>query len=175
MSELLRGLGLTEREVARVLDAFATRDLTVATAESLTSGLVCAALTCVPGASAVVRGGLVVYATELKSMLAGVDADLLAERGAVDPEVAGQLATGAARHCGADYGVGLTGVAGPSWQDGVAPGTVHIAIAGPHGCHQGTHTLTGGREEVRAAAVRAAIRRLGGILDVVTEGTTEAG
>ncbi|MCC5698600.1 CinA family protein, partial [Klebsiella pneumoniae] len=128
--------------VADVLEQLRQRGQTVATAESLTAGLLCAVLTEVPGASAVVRGGLVVYATDLKAGLAGVDRQLLAERGAVDPEVARQLAAGARERCGADWGVGLTGVAGPDPQDGVAPGTVHIGIAGPGG--DSGHTLQSG-------------------------------
>src|SRR5215217_472277 len=95
------------------------RGQTVATAESLTAGLVCVRLTDVPGSSAVVRGGLVVYATELKASLAGVDAELLKKYGPVHPEVALQLAEGARRRCGADWGLGLTGVAGPDGQNGV--------------------------------------------------------
>ena len=80
-----------------------------------------------------VRGGLVVYATELKHQLAGVDAELLAERGPVDPEVAAALADGARRRCGADVGVGLTGVAGPDPQNGIAVGTWFCAVSGPGG------------------------------------------
>ncbi|WP_328451643.1 CinA family protein [Amycolatopsis sp. NBC_00438] len=111
--------------------ALKARGETVAAAESLTAGLVCATLARVPGASAVLRGGLVVYATELKTRLAGVDPELLAEHGAVFPEVAAQLAVGARERCGATWGLGLTGVAGPAAQDGVAPGTVHLGLAGP--------------------------------------------
>ncbi|NIJ12815.1 nicotinamide-nucleotide amidase [Saccharomonospora amisosensis] len=134
---------------------------TVATAESLTAGLVCATLTEVPGASAAVRGGLIVYATELKHTLAGVDADLLAEHGAVHPEVAAQLAEGARLRCGADWGLGLTGVAGPDPQDGVEPGTVHLAVAGEvegETVRTGrTLRVSGAREAVRAAAVAGAV------------------
>ncbi|RSM83986.1 damage-inducible protein [Kibdelosporangium aridum] len=133
------------------------RGETVATAESLTAGLVTAALTTVPGSSAVVRGGFVVYATDLKWGLAGVDPELLAARGAVDPEVAVQLATGARDRCGATWGIGLTGVAGPDPQDGVAPGTVHLGVAGPTGANVATITVAGDRHEVRAASVRKAV------------------
>lgn len=175
MSELLRELGFGGTEVSRVLDALAVRGRTVATAESLTAGLLCAALTGVPGASAVVRGGVVVYATELKSSLAGVNAELLAEHGAVHPAVAEQLATGAADTCRADYGVGLTGVAGPEPQDGVPPGTLYVAVAGPGGCTAWEHRVDGGREAVRAAAVRVAVGRLAGILDSEAEGTNGGG
>ncbi len=85
---------LPRAEAADVVTELSRRGWTVATAESLTAGLVCARLTGVPGASVAVRGGLVVYATDLKHTLAGVDPDLLAEHGAVHPEVAAQLAEG---------------------------------------------------------------------------------
>src|SRR5699024_6373024 len=122
-------LGLERTAVADVLALLRTRSATVATAESLTAGLVTAALTDVPGSSEVVRGGLVVYATDLKAWLADVDQAVLAERGPVDPAVARMLAMGAQFRCGADWGIGLTGVAGPAAQDGVAPGTMHIGVA----------------------------------------------
>ncbi|WAL63688.1 CinA family protein [Amycolatopsis cynarae] len=154
-----------EAALARPLIARLTeRGETVATAESLTAGLVCATLTEVPGASAVVRGGLVVYATDLKAKLAGVDEALLAEHGAVHPEVAAQLAAGARERCGADWGLGLTGVAGPDPQDGVTPGTVHIALAGAGSCRVRTHRFEGGRASVRTNSVRAALELLGAAL-----------
>jgi len=143
-----------------VVAALLRRAQTVATAESLTAGLVTAALTEVPGSSAVVRGGLVVYATDLKAALAGVDEALLAAHGAVHPEVAAQLAVGARRRCGADWGLGLTGVAGPDPQDGVGPGTVHIGLAGPAGTDVRTHRFEGDRTAVRRASVEAALALL---------------
>jgi nicotinamide-nucleotide amidase len=150
-------LGFAEGTVEAVIASLKERGETVAVAESLTAGLVCATLTSVPGASAVVRGGFVVYATDLKWGLAGVDPELLAARGAVDPDVAVQLATGARDRCGATWGLGLTGVAGPDPQDGVMPGTVHIGITGPASVNVSTITIAGDRHEVRAAAVRAAV------------------
>jgi nicotinamide-nucleotide amidase len=146
--------------IAEVISALVRRGETVATAESLTAGLVCATLTEVPGASKAVRGGLVVYATELKARLAGVDPELLAEHGAVQPEVAAQLAVGARERCGADWGLGLTGVAGPDGQDGVAPGTVHIGLAGPGVREVRTHRFEGDRAAVRTASVGAALTLL---------------
>ena len=116
---------------AAVLDALRGRGWTLAAAESLTGGLLLATLTEVPGASDVVRGGFVVYATDLKHRLAGVDQELLDREGPVHPEVAGALADGARTLCGADVGVGLTGVAGPTEQDGRAVGTVFVAVATP--------------------------------------------
>jgi nicotinamide-nucleotide amidase len=117
-------------------------------------------LTAVPGSSAVVRGGLVVYATELKAELAGVDPALLAEHGAVHPEVAMQLARGARSRCGASLGVGLTGVAGPESQDGALPGTVYLALTRQGHDLVSSLTLSGDRHAVRAGAVRAAVELL---------------
>jgi nicotinamide-nucleotide amidase len=133
---------------------------TVATAESLTAGLVAAELTSVPGSSAVLRGGLIVYATELKAELAGVDRQLLAEHGAVHPDVAAQLAEGARERCGATWGLGLTGVAGPDPQDGVQPGTVYIAVAGPPGVEVRRLGLSGDRQDVRTGSVAAVLELL---------------
>lgn len=133
---------------------------TVATAESLTAGMVAAELASVPGASAVLRGGLIVYATELKAKLAGVDEGLLAEHGAVHPDVAAQLAAGARERCEATWGLGLTGVAGPDPQDGVAPGTVYVAVAGPPGVQVRRLGLAGGRNQVREGSVTAVLELL---------------
>ncbi|SEP17221.1 CinA family protein [Amycolatopsis saalfeldensis] len=152
-------------QAAGLVAALTRRGETVAAAESLTAGLVCATLARIPGASAVLRGGLVVYATELKHVLAGVDEALLAARGAVDPEVAAQLAAGARDRCGATWGLGLTGVAGPSAQDGVAPGTVHIGLRGPFGPTVRTLVLTGDRDAVRTGSVSAAFTLLEEQLD----------
>jgi nicotinamide-nucleotide amidase len=104
---------------------------TLAVAESLTGGLLAATLVDVPGVSATFRGGLVVYATDLKAGLAGVPADLLAARGPVDPDVAAAMAAGALAACRSDWGLATTGVAGPDPQDGVPVGTVFLAVAGP--------------------------------------------
>ena len=103
--------------------------LTIAMAESLTGGLVTAALTTVPGASAVVRGGIVAYAADLKNALLGVDAELLARVGAVDGDVALAMARGARERLEASVGVATTGVAGPDPADGQPVGTVHIAVS----------------------------------------------
>jgi nicotinamide-nucleotide amidase len=130
---------------------------TVAVAESLTGGLLTATLTETAGASATVRGGLVVYATDLKATLAGVDPELLAERGAVDSDVAAALAHGARARLGATYGVGVTGVAGPDEQDGRPVGTVFAAVAGPDGVVTTRAQLAGDRREVRAAAVQVCL------------------
>ena len=115
---------------AQVLGRLRADGVHVAVAESLTGGLVASTLVAVPGASAVMRGGVVAYATELKSLILGVDGGLLAAHGAVHPEVARQMAVGVARLCGAEWGVSTTGVAGPDPQDGHPPGLVYVAVAG---------------------------------------------
>ena len=104
---------------------------TVAVAESLTGGLVTAALTDVAGASVVVRGGVLAYASDLKAQVLGVDEGLLARAGAVDADVAEQMADGVRSLMGATYGLATTGVAGPDPADGKPVGTVYVAVAGP--------------------------------------------
>lgn len=153
-------LGVDPALVVSIIEALRDRAETVATAESLTAGLVCATLTGVPGSSAVVRGGLIVYATELKASLAGVDTRALRAHGAVHPLIAEELAAGARRRCLATWGLGLTGVAGPDPQDGVGPGTVHIGLAGPDGATVRTVRAEGDRHAVRSAAVRGALELL---------------
>ena len=133
---------------------------TVAVAESLTGGLVAAALTEIPGASVVVRGGVVAYATELKARVLGVDAVLLAQRGAVDADVAGQMASGVRSLMGATYGLATTGVAGPDEADGKSVGTVYVAVAGPDSARVKVLNLSGDRGQVRALSVLAALALL---------------
>jgi nicotinamide-nucleotide amidase len=136
------------------------RRQTLATAESLTGGLVAATLVEIPGVSAVFRGGLVVYGTDLKHSLAGVPEDLLAERGPVDPDVALDLAEGARERCGADWGLATTGVAGPEPQDGVPVGLVYVAVAGPPGRTVRELRLDGDRATVRNESVTAVLNLL---------------
>ena len=136
------------------------RRQTMATAESLTGGLVAATIVEIPGVSSVYRGGMVVYATELKHSLAGVPEGLLAERGPVDPDVARELALGVRDRCGADWGLATTGVAGPEPQDGVPVGTVYVAVAGPDGATVRELRLKGNRAEVRDGSVTAVLTLL---------------
>jgi len=147
------------REAATRLIAELTRlGMTIAVAESLTGGLVVAELVSVPGASAVVRGGVVAYATELKSTLLGVDAELLAARSPVDPEVARQMAEGVRRRLGsdgrpADIGLATTGVAGPEGQDGHPVGEVWLGLAMDGVLEARGLTLGGDRASIRTATV----------------------
>lgn len=153
---LADALGLDPDELTKLVATLRERAETVATAESLTGGLVVAALTSVPGSSAVVRGGVVVYATPLKAQLAGVDPAALAEHGPVHPLIAEQLADGARVACGSTWGIGLTGVAGPDPQDGTEPGVVHLAVSGAGHTIVRTIGIDGNRHQVRSGAVRAA-------------------
>ncbi|MGH3328272.1 MAG: CinA family protein [Streptomycetales bacterium] len=142
------------------------QDATVAAAESLTGGLVAAALTAVPGSSATFRGGVVAYAPDLKAGLLGVDPALLSRRGAVAPDVARAMALGVRERLSATYGVATTGVAGPESQDGQSVGTVHLAVSGPGGVAVASLHLPGDRRAVREACVTGALdllaRRLSG-------------
>ena len=142
---------------ASAVHSLVERRETFAVAESLTGGLVAATVVEIPGVSSVFRGGFVVYATELKHALAGVPADLLAERGPVDPDVALALARGARERCGADWGLATTGVAGPEPQGGKAVGTVYVAVAGPDRDQVRHLRLDGPRSSVREQTVIAAL------------------
>ena len=146
--------------IAEAVRLLRERGETFATAESLTGGLVAATAVEIPGVSAVFRGGLVVYATDLKHALAGVSEDLLAERGPVDPDVALALAAGARQRCGADWGLATTGVAGPEPQDGKPVGMVYVAVAGPPGATVRELRLDGSRAEIRGASVAAVFELL---------------
>ena len=138
----------------------AARGATVAVAESLTGGLIGAALSRMAGSSATFRGSVVAYATDLKETLAGVPGPLLESLGAVSAETAGALAAGARERLGATYGVGATGVAGPSEQEGQPVGTVHLAVSGPTGATVRSLRLPGDRERVRQLTVTVALELL---------------
>ena len=155
------GTGLTlAAAAAGAVRLLVERGETLATAESLTGGLVAATVVEIPGVSAVFRGGLVVYATELKHALAGVPENLLKERGPVDPDVALALAAGARERCLADWGVATTGVAGPEPQDGKPVGLVYVAVAGPAGATVRELRLDGSRAQIRGASVTAVLELL---------------
>ncbi|QYH19591.1 nicotinamide-nucleotide amidohydrolase family protein [Corynebacterium aquatimens] len=163
-----------------LIDELRAHGQTIAFCESLTAGLAAATLASVPGASDVLRGGLITYATDVKVGLANVDKHVLEECGPVSPAVAREMARGARAACGADWAVALTGVAGPDPQDGHPVGEVWIGLAGPHwtassaaaelvptalgrftlidGSPEPVRVLAGDRNAIRAAAVEAALR-----------------
>jgi nicotinamide-nucleotide amidase len=140
---------------ADAVDALRAAGATIATAESLTGGLVCASLVSVPGASDVVRGAVVAYVAEVKIAVLGVDEALVAERGTVDPDVAAAMAIGVRERLGTTYGVSTTGVAGPGPSEGKPAGTVHVAVAGPEGVETRLLQLSGHRDEIRSGTVDA--------------------
>jgi nicotinamide-nucleotide amidase len=136
----------------------AARKATVATAESCTGGLLGATLTETPGSSAWYRGGLVCYANDLKVSLASVPDELIRVHGAVSEPVARSLADGARRVCRADFGLGITGVAGPDGGSADKPvGTVHVALADGDAGRAVKLDWPGDRELIRRRAVTVAI------------------
>jgi nicotinamide-nucleotide amidase len=155
------GPGSDAGELARqIVVRLTASGQTVAVAESLTGGLVVAALTSIPGASIVVRGGVVTYATDLKVALLGVPDDLLARRGPVDPGVAAAMAAGVRVRLGASYGLSTTGVAGPGPADGKPQGTVFIAVDGPSGSAGSGLHLDGDRQQIRQQVVQSVLSLL---------------
>jgi nicotinamide-nucleotide amidase len=140
------------------------RRQTLALAESLTGGLLAASLVEVPGASVVFRGGIVAYATDLKSTLLDVPAALLERYGAVHPDVASAMAEGVRRRLDATFGVATTGVAGPDPADGQPVGTVHIAASGQLSAVRRTLSLTGGRRSIRDQTVLQSLSLLRSML-----------
>ena len=149
-------------EQARIVVEKATAaGATVATAESLTGGLIAAMLTSVPGSSASVRGGIVSYVNEVKAELLGVSEDVLARQGAVDELVALQMARGALRELGSDVSVAVTGIAGPTGAEPGKPvGTVWIGCATAKKTHAACHHFEGGREAVLLQTVLIALRTM---------------
>ena len=150
---------------ADVIALLTARGLTIAVAESLTGGLLVAELIRTPGASAVVSGGVVAYNTALKHSVLGVDAALLLARGAVDPQVAEQMAAGvrsalAVDGRAADIGISTTGVAGPEPQDGQPVGTVYLGFAMATGVSHVALRLSGSRDDIRNAVVSESLLQL---------------
>ncbi|WP_221358390.1 CinA family protein [Streptomyces beigongshangae] len=153
---------------AEVLRLLTVRGETLAVAESLTGGLVAAELASVPGASRAFRGSVTAYATDLKRDVLGVDGGLLDRHGAVDPQVAAEMAAGVRRVLGADWGISTTGVAGPDPQDGQPVGTVFVAVDGPSaatyesadGGKVSALRLNGSRTEIRRESVRSVLALL---------------
>lgn len=159
---------------ARIVARAAARGVTIAVAESLTGGLVAENLVRTPGASVVLRLGVVAYATEMKQRVLHVPASLLAERGAVDPDVAIWMARGVRQLAAIDrsactIGLGTTGVAGPGAQDDHPPGEFHIGIELETNdglvAEASSHVVLGDREAVRHAALEAALAELDAALD----------
>lgn len=155
-----------ESTAARLVAALRVRGQTVATAESLTGGLIGATITTIPGASEVYLGGAVVYATALKHSLAGVSEEILRSAGAVSSQTAVALAEGIRERTGADWAIAVTGVAGPDPQEGHQPGTVWLGLAGPdQPISASLLHLQGDREQVRVQTVDVAMSQLLALLE----------
>ena len=147
-----------------LIEALHACGLTLATAESLTGGALCARLVDVPGASAVLRGGVCTYSTDTKAKILGVPTSLLDAHGPVHAEVAQYMAQGVRSLLGADLALATTGVAGPGPADGHDAGTVFIALAWPGGAVTQELHLEGDRQAIRNQAVNAALALLSGQL-----------
>ena len=148
----------------RVLESLAERGETLATAESLTGGLLSARLTDVPGASRSFVGGVVSYATRVKVSLLDVPADVVERHGVVSRECASAMASGVRARLDATWGMATTGVAGPDSQEGRPVGTVWVAVAGPEGVTTRELALGGNRSAIRQATCEAVMSVLVGIL-----------
>jgi nicotinamide-nucleotide amidase len=156
-------------DATEIIAELTRRGLTIAVAESLTGGLLVAELISVPGASKVVNGGVVAYNTALKNSLLFVPAALLAERGAVDPDVAAAMADGVRRACAVDgvpasIGLSTTGVAGPDPQDGKPVGTVFVGVSTATGTRVFGLTLGGARNTLRRHVVSESLVELKKVL-----------
>lgn len=147
-------------ESAAAAKALLAGELSVATAESCTGGLLGAAITALPGSSRYMRGGVVAYANDVKTELLQVPAELIETHGAVSEAVSLAMASGVRRRLRADVGLGITGVAGPGAEGTDKPvGLIWVAVAGPEGRRRAVRLLGDhGREANRGAAVRAALR-----------------
>ena len=156
----------------RVLETLAQRGETLATAESLTGGLLSARLTDVPGASRSFVGGVVSYATRVKVSALDVPAAVVDEHGVVSQQCASAMAYGVRARLDATWGLATTGVAGPDEQEGRPIGTVWVAVAGPDGVETRLLTLDGDRPAIREATCDAVLwvleGMLGGEVDILT-------
>jgi len=144
-----------------VFAAFLSLGKTLATAESCTGGLLGAALTSLPGSSDFYLGGVVSYANDAKTEFLGVDPDLLLHQGAVNEEVARQMAAGVRERTGADVAVAITGIAGPSGGSPEKPvGTVYVCYVDGANDKVVRYNFKGGRAEVRAKTVMSVLAEL---------------
>jgi PncC family amidohydrolase len=145
----------------KIHTALAAKGRALATAESCTAGLLSFLLTERPGSSRFFRGGVSAYANDLKEKLLGVSHDQLAKYGAVSSEVAIAMAIGAKKLLGADYGVSLTGIAGPEGGSPEKPvGTIWCGVSGVRGSRARLFQLQGTRSEIRLESAKLALIEL---------------
>lgn len=145
---------------AQLVATLQVRDQTVATAESLTGGLLAGFLTGVPGASVVFLGGVVAYDTQVKEDVLRVPVEVVESDGVVSARCAEEMATGVRDLLGTTYAVSTTGVAGPETQEGKPVGTVYVGVAGPDGVRSTLVGLDGDRAEIRESSCVAAMAEL---------------
>jgi PncC family amidohydrolase len=155
----------SEQVAARVLETLAVRGESVATAESLTGGLLSAQLTDVPGASRSFVGGVVSYATRVKVAILDVPTEVVEQHGVVSEQCAVAMARGVRLRLDATWGMATTGVAGPDSQEGRPVGTVWVAVAGADVVEARLLDLAGDRLAIRHAACEAVLSVLDGILE----------
>jgi len=153
-------------------ELLASRDATVAAAESLTGGRLSALLSEVPGSSSTFVGGVVSYATKLKVEVLGVPEHVVDTYGVVSAECAIAMARGVRALTGATYGVSTTGVAGPAEQEGKPPGTVFVGVAGPDGVSAVSLELVGDRAKITQRTCEEALATL---VDALREEETGLG
>lgn len=166
-------LAATEFEVARAVVIAATlAGRTIATAESLTAGLIAATLATVPGSSRVLRGGYIAYASDLKASMLGVSPDVMERHGVISTPVVEAMARGALDGTRADFALACTGVAGPDEQDGHPVGEVHVAVASAGSVRTHQLTLSGTRDDIRHGTVLVV---LGMVLDALLPLVDNAG
>lgn len=151
---------------ADVIERCKVLGLTIATAESCTGGLIGACLTEIPGSSAVVDRGFIVYSNQAKQELLGVPSGTLETHGAVSAETAAAMATGARERARVDLAIAVTGIAGPGGGSDEKPvGLVHLALAADGRLDAVREIFPGDRQAVRAATVERALRMIGAACD----------
>ena len=156
-------------QAIRLADMLVDQGLTLATAESCTGGGLSHLLTSIPGASAFFIGGIIAYQNDIKVKLLGVPQAALVDHGAVSSPTAGAMAEGCRNHFGTDIAVSITGIAGPGGGSSEKPvGLVFVAVAVAQRTRVSEHIFPGNREQVRQAAIAAALDL---ILQVIAEKT----
>lgn len=149
------------RLAADVIESCRAGGLTIVTAESCTGGLIGACLTEIPGSSAVLDRGFIVYSNRAKQELLGVPSDILEAHGAVSAETASAMAGGARDRAGVDIAIAVTGIAGPGGGSDAKPvGLVHLALATSARVEAVREIFTGDRQAVRMATLERALRMI---------------
>ncbi len=149
------------RLATEVVVGCTARGLTLATAESCTGGLIGACLTEIPGSSAVLDRGFIVYSNRAKEEVLGVPAAILKAHGAVSAETAAAMANGARERASVDLAIAVTGIAGPGGGSEAKPvGLVHLALASKKRIEAGHEIFPGDRRAVRDATLEHALRMI---------------